>query len=235
VFVQDENLNFLEIENKKVSDIIKDKFVIAFDFDGVVTNPHELKARYINDLGYNIAPTQCERHVCVDILKIPLEDYEKGSIMGYTASPDKLQLENGFKENFSRIKNLKKTSLFFVTSRYNNTINHMQNYMKYYKIKVDGIIYTENKTKTESLNLINAQIFTEDSPKKLEKILLEDPLFYEKCNLILYRNIANKIELNPDENSILEVDNWRNLADTIIKKYHKFSKTFSNSSLDISI
>ncbi len=222
MFIQDKNFNFIEIENEKILRIIKNKFVVACDFDGVVTNPHKLKTRYINELGYNIKPEQCGRHTCINVLGIPIKDYEKGSIRSYIENPDKLPLETDFKENFQRIRNLEKIALFFITSRYNYMIEHMQNYMGYHKIKVDGIIHTQNKNKTKPLKLINSQIFIDDSPKKIEGILLEDPKFYEICSLLLYRNIANKIEANPDKENIFKVDNWNDLTNFIIKEYNKF-------------
>src|SRR4030042_202629 len=222
MFIQDTNLNFIETDNKKIPELINGKFVVALDFDGVVTNPYKLKTKYINELGYNIKPEQSGRHTCINVLGIPFEDYETGSIRSYTESPAKLPLETDFRENFSRIRNLEKIVLFFVTSRYDNMLQHLQEYMKYHKIKVDGVIHTQNKTKINSLKLINAKIFVDDSPKKIEEILLEDSDFFEKCNLILYRNIANKIETNPDRHHIIEVKNWGGIVNIITIKYQEF-------------
>ncbi len=222
MFIQDKNFNFIEIENEKISEIIKDKFVVALDFDGVVTNPHELKTQYINELGYSITPEQCGRYTCINVLRIPLNDYEKGSIRSYTETPVKLPLEKIFIKNFNKLKNLEEIAIFFVTSRYDDMLHHLHEYTKYHKIKVDGIINTENKNKTQALKLINPKIFIDDSPKKLSEILEKEPKFYEKCSLILYRNIANKIKTNPNKKYIYEVDNWDNLTNIIIKHYDKF-------------
>ncbi|OGJ13344.1 hypothetical protein A3K82_00405 [Candidatus Pacearchaeota archaeon RBG_19FT_COMBO_34_9] len=234
MFIQDKNFNFIEIEDKKISGITQDKFVVAFDFDGVVTNPHKLKTQYINELGYGITPEQCGRHVCIDILGIPIKDYERGTFRSYTESPDKLPLETDFKENFQKIRNLEKIALFFVTSRYDDMLQHLQEYTKYHKIKIGGVVNTENKPKTASLKSVNANIFVDDSPKKIWAIMSEDSKFCEKCSLILYRNIANKSEENPCPSRIIETDNWNNLADRIIKEYQKFFATFSKSSSGIS-
>lgn len=234
MFIQDKNFNFVEIKNKEISEIIKDKFVVAFDFDGVVTNPHELKTKYINELGYNIKPEQCERYNCIRFLGMPIEDYEQGSRRANMEHPAKLPLEDNFIANFNKLKNLERIASFFITSRSGHMIPHLESYIRYHGIKVDGIFHTQNKNKIEPLKLIDAKMFVEDSPFKLKQILSESSTFYKKCELILYRNIANKFEKNPRSEYIVEIDNCKDLADLIIKRYQEFFATFSNSSSDIS-
>ncbi|HUS49685.1 MAG TPA: AAA family ATPase, partial [Candidatus Paceibacterota bacterium] len=202
---------------KKIIESIaeKDNFVIALDFDGVVTSPYKLKTQYINELGYNLSIEQCSRQDCVNKLGVKEEDYNIGSIKAYTEPPEKLPLEKDFLENFTKIRALKGISIFFVTSRFNEMLKHLKDYLDYHNIKVDGVINTENKSKTEVLKKIKASVFVDDSVFKLCQILEEDKEFAKNCSLVLYRNIQNKMQKNPDKERIIEVDNWNDLYEIL--------------------
>ena len=70
------------------------------------------------------------------------------SIKAYTESPNKLPLEKGFIENLLKINSLDNTTIFILTSRLDHMTGHLQKYLKYHKIKIDGIINTKNQSKT---------------------------------------------------------------------------------------
>lgn len=219
MFIQDINFNFIELDEKEILKIIKNKFVIALDFDGVITSPYKLKTKYLNQFGYNIKEEQCGYDACIKKLKINEKHYVKALFRAFTETPDKLFLEKDFMENFTKIKNLKKTVIFIITNRNDNMLKHLEEYLKYYKIKVDGIIHTKNQNKLCALKKIGAKIFVEDSPFGLSQILI-DKKFLRKCCLVLYRNIQNKIEPNPNK-KIIEVYNWNDLYEILFKKYRE--------------
>jgi len=228
MLIQDKDFNFVEFPEEKIPELIDGKFVIALDFDGVITNPHKFKTKYINqalrEIGadFTISEEQCSRKVCLG-LGIPKEVYEKASIRGYAESQEILLLEKGFAENFKKLRALEKIIIIILTSRHDYMIKHLQKYLSYYKIRVDGIIHTKGGSKAEPLRIINAKIFVEDDVYKLEKMLKEDSRLFEKYLLVLYRNISNRIEKSPNKN-IMEIDNWNDLFKVISTKYTEFTK-----------
>jgi uncharacterized HAD superfamily protein len=227
MFIQDTNFNFIEISDLKIPELTRDRFIIALDFDGVITSPYELKTKYINQLGYDIGEDQCGYDACVRKLGIKKEDYETGLKKAFTEDPQKLPLEKNFLKYFKKLKQLDTVSFFIITNRTKDMLKHLEEYLKHHKIKVDGIIITEVKSKTESIEIINANIFVEDSPFKLSQIIKESEDIANKCLLILYRNTQNRIESNPSE-KILEVENWQELYRVINSKTKEFFKNASN-------
>ena len=223
MIVQNKEFNFIEVNDGEFLDTIKNRFVISLDFDGVITSPHRLKMEYINELGYNIKENQVDRDVCI-ASGVKEEDYNTGSIRAYTENPSKLPLEKYFFENFTKIRNFKKISIFIITSRYKNMMQHLQEYLKYYKIKVDGIINTGMENKILALKKIKADLFVEDSLSKLQDILNnldKNSQEYLKGNFIFYRNISNSLIKN--DGKIREVKNWNELYSIILEKYKELS------------
>ena len=221
ILVQDENFNLIEKKENEVLDELKGNFIIALDFDGVVTSPHELKTKYINEFGYDLTKEQCSYEVSVKKLGVEKEKYREANIKADTQPPEKLPLEENFLENFSKIRSNNKIKIIIVTSRFDFMIEHLKNYLKHHGIKIDGIMNTCEKTKTQALKNINANIFVEDGASKLKDILDEDKNIINKTKLVLFRHIQNKVIEKPNEN-IIEIDNWNDLHDFIMEEYKKF-------------
>jgi len=223
IIVQDENFNFLKEKASKTQESVKNKFVIALDFDGVITNQSKLKTQYINEKGNNIKEEECGYDACVRHGNVKEEDYIKARGDAQTADPGVLPLAENFLKVFSYLKKLENVFIFILTSRYENMLEHLERYMKHYKIRVDGIINTADKSKTQHLKDLNARIFVDDSPYKLENIFkeLEGDDFVKKCSFILYRTKENSPEKNPSS-LIVEIDNWKDLKEIILKKMKFF-------------
>ena len=217
MIIQDENFDFLEIQDSEINNLINKKFVVALDFDGVITSPHSLKAKYINDLGYNLSPNQADKEICIN-LGVKKEDYSKGSIKAYTEDPAKLPVENLFFENFNNINLMPNVKTFIISSRYGAMMQHLHDFLKFYKIKVSGIINVNGGNKITGLRKINPEIFIEDSLEKIENVLKElkttEPL--SKCIFVFYRNIGNSLVQN--KNNILERDNWNDIYQLVKNK-----------------
>src|SRR3989344_672329 len=214
MFVQNSKFNFKEVKNSIILNRIKNKFVIVLDFDGVITAPYELKVKYLNKLGYNLSNNNCSRDSCLAI-GIRERDYEKASIHAYTSPPDVLPLEEGFLENFSKIRNLPNVLIFILTSRYDSMMGHMEEFLKYHNIKVDGVINTNNLEKYISLKDFGAKVFVEDTLSKIKQITIGWPDVFENCNLIFFKNAQNNLDKNNDER-VGEVFGWKDLPSRIL-------------------
>lgn len=209
MIIQDKELNFKIIKDDEIYNIIENNFVIAIDFDGVVTNTSELKTKYINELGYNIKEEESGRETSLK-LGVLKEDYLKGSRKAYMESPKILLLEKDFLKCFYELRNFENVVIFIVTSRYDYMLPHLQEYLKFHKIKFDGIIHTSENNKINGLKKINANIFVEDSIFKLNEILEKDNKFHERCCLVLFRNNQNKNH-EIDKIKVIDVNGWNEL------------------------
>lgn len=223
MIIQDKELNFKTINDDKIFDIIKDNFVISLDFDSVVTNTSELKTKYINELGYNIKEEESGRETSLK-LGVLKEDYLEGSRKAYMESPKILPLEKDFLKCFSKLRNFENVAIFIVTSRYDYMLPHLQEYLKFHKIRFDGIIHTSENNKINGLKKINANIFVDDNIFKLNEILEKDNKFHEKCCLVIFRNNQNKNQ-GIDKRKVIEVNDWNELGNLLANKIKDFGKT----------
>src|SRR3989344_4174568 len=96
------------------------------------------------------------------------EDYNKASSKAYLERPEKLPLEIHFDESVAERKKIKEISLIIVTSRYDFMLNHLQEYLKYHKLRFHGIINTNNESKIDALKRIHSNIFIDDGISKQE-------------------------------------------------------------------
>ena len=220
MIIQDEEFNFKRISDDEISNIIKNKFVIALDFDGVITNTSKLKTKYINELGYTIKEEESGRETSLK-LGVLKKDYLKGSKKAYMESPRVLPLEKYFLKFFSELRNFENVALCIVTSRYDDMLFHLQEYLKFHKIKFDGIIHTHDNNKIDGLRKINAKFFIDDSIFKLNEILEKDNKFYERCCLVLFRNKQNKNQ-GVDKMKIIDVNDWNELRSLLANKIKDF-------------
>jgi|SRR3989344_55537 len=214
--IQDKDFNFKDAEYGECNKLIENKYVIALDFDGVITSPGEIKKLYINRLGYNLQLNEVEKNICLS-KGVSLEDYKKASYKAYTERPSILPLEKDFKEVFYKLRNLKEIAIFIVSSRYDHMVSHLEEFLKYNKIKLDGIICTSEKNKIDALMEINANIFIDDSFSKLKDIIDNNKKFHKKCLLFFFRNNQNK-NIRIEDNKIKEVAGWKELENIINKK-----------------
>ncbi|MBT4531452.1 sugar nucleotide-binding protein [archaeon] len=205
-FKQNKNFNLEAIEKKELSQMIKNQFVIAIDFDGVITSPFKLKAKYLNELGLNLKEDQCQRKDCLK-RGIKLEDYKKKSIQAYTSPPQNLPLQEDFCEILDKIKNIENSKIFIVTSRYDQMVKHLEEYLKYHKIKIGGVINTNKSEKLSILKMINAKIFIDDDIEILKQIIDEESSPSKIDKLIFYKNAGNKSEQKLST-FVEEVNNW---------------------------
>jgi len=227
IMTQDGDMNLTEINDASVFELVKSKFVLALDFDGVITSPYKLKTEYINQelkrRGQNIRIEEkvSSRDDCLK-LGIPVEIYDEASIRAYTERPEILPLTDGFLEVFKKIKELPNIAIFIVTSRYASMLKHLEEYLRYHNIKIQGIIHTENKNKRAPLNMLGANIFVDDTLSKVKELLNGEKNFSETGKIILFRNVSN--EDHPGMREILETWNWNELYNLIIKEYNKVIK-----------
>lgn len=215
IYIQDNNFNFIDISEYKILNLVKDKFVIALDFDGVITDPYKLKTFYLNEKGYRLKENECSVISCLN-KGVSKEDHEYASQKAFTTEPRNLPLEKDFLKYFNKINDLNEIKIFILTSRNEGMLKHLEEYLRYYQIKVDGVVNTKNKNKSESLIKIKANIFVDDSPFKLWQILKENNNI--NCKLILYRNVQNSLEKKPSS-KVIEVNGWEELINVIMNEY----------------
>jgi len=205
---------------------MKNRFVIALDFDGVVTDPYKLKTFYLNEKGYNLSEEQSSALSCIN-KGITKEDYEYATKKAFTSSPEILPLVPDFIEVFKRIKKLNQIKIFIITSRENDLLDHLKNFLGYHQIKVDGIINTNKKNKINDLIKIGARVFIDDSPFNFFQMLNGKKEL--KIKWILFRNIQNKLEKKPSK-EIVEVGGWKELEKILFKEYEQFLESEKDDS-----
>jgi len=227
ILVQDENFNLVEGDETQILKDIKEKLVIALDFDGVITYPGPLKTRYINELGYNLREDQSEQDICIP-LGVSEENYTKGSRRAYMEDPKVLPLEEHFLEVFNQLRKLENVALFILSSRYTYMIPHLEDFLRFHKLRFDGIVNTANTNKIYGLRKLGADVMVEDGIGKLKNILKEDSNFNDKCSLVLFRNNENK-NMSVQNSPIIEVQNWRELGELLNKNINNANNSYPNN------
>ena len=214
MFIQDQDFNLIKI--KEITSIIEDKPVLALDFDGVITSPYALNTHYLRERGYDLTEEQSSAISCVK-LNVNKEDHEYATRKAFMTEPKDLPLEKGFIENYIKIRKMN-IAIFIVTSRTDDMLKHLESYLAYYKIKVEGVVNTEKRSKTKALETINARFFVDDTSFNLWQVIQEDKEFAKKCTLVLYRNVQNKTEKKPNS-IVIEARNWKDVYSIIEDRF----------------
>jgi len=227
ILVQDENFDLVEGDENEVLENIKEKLVVAIDFDGVITCPGTLKTKYINELGYNLREDQTEKDICIP-LGVSKENYTRGSRRAYMETPEVLPLENHFLEIFRGLRKSENVALFILSSRYTYMLPHLENFLKFHKLKFDGIVNTTDTNKIHGLRKLGADVMIEDGIGKLRDILREDGEFHNKCSLVLLRNNENK-NMSVQGSPIIEVQDWKELGNLLNKNINNEGNSYPNN------
>ena len=174
--------------------------VIATDFDGVITNPHELKAKELQKLGFSISPEETSRYYCIKINKIPEKIYESVTFKVNVSKLLSVPLEKKVKEVMDKILDAD-NMIFIVTSRYNHEMPSLFQYLDKNDLRCNGIINTCRNNKLDTLINLGPDIYIDDAPEKLYELFINPdnakvhPMLIG-CKLILYRNISNRYVKN---------------------------------------
>jgi len=210
--------DLLTANSEKIVGVLKGKFIVALDFDGVITSPHKLKTEYINQFGHNISEEESGYDACVRKKRIPEKDYAEASLRALTESIDKLPLQDNFMDNYKDIAKLEDTAIYIVTSRDDSMLDHLSSYLDHHGIFVNGVFHTSSENKATVLRQIKADVFVDDSPYQISEILKMDNKIADACAMVLFRVKANEIEQSPDKR-VIEISGWNELAGLIRKKY----------------
>jgi len=209
------NLIKIGISKKKVKKK-KNKIVVAIDFDGVITHPHKIKADILRERGFNIKDTETERSYCTTKLQIPKKEYEFATNKANVEDIMKLPLERGAKKSIDNL-NKKGVEFIVVTSRFDNEIPAVINYIKHHKLKIKKIINVNYSTKTEVIKKISPHFFIEDIDTKLNDVIKDlesqKDKYPGKIKYLFFRNKANKHMKLPKK--AIEVNNWETIERVI--------------------
>jgi len=181
--------------------------VIAIDFDGVITDPHKAKADAFTAAGYDLSPTETSRRYCVEKKGIPEETYEKIVRDININKLNQIPLREGVREGLEIFTNAGYCPIV-VTSRYDEEVGPMLQYIRKNDLDIYGYINTNRMPKRRSIAGLSPKIFIDDSQKKLK------PILEEKSNnvcLFYFKNNGN-IQTNMTISDIRIVDNWYNFV-----------------------
>jgi len=174
--------------------------IIATDFDGVITNPHELKATELHTFGFSFPHEETSRQYCIKIKKVPEKIYESVTFKVNISNLLSVPLEKNVKEVMDKILDAD-NMIFIVTSRYNHEMPSLFQYLDKNDLRCNGIINTCRNNKLGTLINLRPDIYIDDAPEKLYELFVNSdgakvhPMLIG-CKLILYRNISNRYVKN---------------------------------------
>lgn len=208
IFVQSSDFGLKEVKISDLIEMFKGKNVIAIDFDGTITNPFEVKVQYMKNLGYEMTEEKCGYEYAVRRGNVNEMDYEKSWKKTMTEDPKNIPLQRGFEDALRRIKKMGYI-VIILTSRRDDMIKYIGEYMKNFKISIDGIANTSCSSKLEVIRNLGISVIVDDSTYFISKLFDEmgPKDSSKKCDIILFRNIANRLEDTPSE-GVLEANNW---------------------------
>lgn len=194
--------------------------IFAFDFDGVVTSPYNIKSQGLIRLGYNVPPKHTERLYCVEKRGVPLEIYERAAYRANIVRLLDVPLENGARRALARLAT-RNVNLVIVTSRTETEIESLRTYLNINQIEVHQIINTNRRSKLEAIRTISPIMYVDDLPSNLKDL----SQLNDSCSLFLYRNVANRHWVLDDgqynwlQGKWAEIElHFSRLADMLIRK-----------------
>ncbi|MCF7866197.1 5'-nucleotidase [Candidatus Woesearchaeota archaeon] len=174
-WIQDKNLDF-SLQNV---DLCSNNTNVAFDFDGVITDPKNQKIKYLSKKGYDISFKKTQKLDILLTMKSQMPEKSKTQIKTeydlmikklYVDQMNQIDAEKNALENLSKL-NQKGFKIYVVTSRESSyerpEIQAAMNWLKQKNISITAAINTNNESKKEVLKQIKPIIYVDDSINKL--------------------------------------------------------------------
>ncbi len=184
--------------------------LVAVDFDGVITNPHNIKAEELTRLGYPVGPTETEREYCVHKAHVPLGVYECAAHVANCTRLMEMPLEIGAKATIGILVACG-FQLVIVTSRREDEIPPMLKYLLANDITVNDIINTGRKSKTPVLRSLQPILYVDDSPSKIQELVLG----CDSVTPFFYVNAANRHWICRAQEQKISHGNWKIIMTTL--------------------
>jgi uncharacterized HAD superfamily protein len=158
---------------------------LSIDFDGVITDPHALKASELRRLGYEVDLDQVQRHYVVERLGIPLSVYEEAARRANCVRIDEVPLASGAFEALRALHALD-LRLVIVTARSPSECQSVQAFVARHQLPIAEVRTSHGGSKAASLAGMFPLFHLDDTPAHLEQIrrLLD-------IEVLLFRNVAN--------------------------------------------
>ena len=204
---------------------------LVFDFDGVITQPQELKAEILKEYGYTILPEQTSRKKAQTLMleqkpgkgKAGVrEDYMNMINVLYVHRMDEVPPEKDAIDVLHRLK-YSGFSNYILTSRdsseKNPEVQAANKWLNHYDLEFKGIISTNNQGKEGHLKIIRPKIFVDDSLGKIAAVFENeactdlDPLLYDTQFLLFYQTANSDVK---PRGIIDSVRNWKELEKLIV-------------------
>ncbi len=143
---------------------------IGFDFDGVITDPVELKRQWIlENRGINIAPDQTNKKKCMALIgRDSYVEMIKETYAGRLALQNRIRPEAvAVMGSLMRRGNM----AYVITSRLNNEAVCAQRLISMYGVPHDGFFNTEDKPKDAICRDLGIELFVDDTQSKLAELV----------------------------------------------------------------
>ena len=139
---------------------------IGFDFDGVITDPTELKRRWIMEhLGIDVAPENTSQKKCKSLIgKKAYEEMIDNTYAGELAMQNRIR-----PEAISVIASLRTHEhlAYIITSRFNHMADCARQLISMHGVPHDGFFNTEEAPKYEICQKLGVELFVDDTQSKL--------------------------------------------------------------------
>jgi|GEM_PF-1596034 uncharacterized HAD superfamily protein len=187
--------------------------VVAIDFDGVVTDPDELKSVAFAERGYDMDPTETSREYCLEVEDIPKDDYEWVSRTVNIEWLQQVPLQDGASKGLVRLAESGFHPII-VTSRYDEELESMVEYIQQHNLAVAGYTNTNRNSKLDTVRRLNAEAFIDDSYYKFEELIESE---YSSTDLFFFRNASNQY-IDSHRSDVVEIHHWDGFISSIIRR-----------------
>lgn len=210
------NIWHLDVQNgwqllddlQSLNSIFYNRTTVALDFDGVITNPHALKAAAMRRLGYPVSEHQSARKTCVYDCLVPLEIYERATFEVNVENLLQVSLADGVD---SALRNLAtRAHLVVVTRRRDNEVVPVLDYVEFYDLPISAVVNTVRESKLPILSVLSPKIYVEDSWDEIRN-WLQSPVAY--CVPIYLVHTANQFHTAWLANDVQVAKGWREVLE----------------------
>ena len=168
---------------------------LAFDFDGVVTEPHELKAVALAARGYRVGAALTSRESCLR-LGVPVAVYEAATREVNCDRLCEVPLAPGIHAALGRIT-ASGLACHLVTRRLANELAAVRAYLAVHRLPFVSLSNSSRGSKSAALREIDPVVFVDDTPSELEA-LRDEVGAARRIELALFRNLANRADPLPE-------------------------------------
>lgn len=160
----------LWIELSSIKDLknkLNKRYICSFDFDGVITDPWQMKSEEFRSYGFELLPEETTRQNALR-KNIPIDIYEKVTESVNVKRLNRVPLQSKITELLEFLS--AKYNIIIISRRENSEVESALEYIDNNELWIDGFINVFRKLKFPIIKELNPEFYVDDNLTELKEM-----------------------------------------------------------------